>query len=334
MSPVRSKRPTLKTISELSGFAVPTVSRALKGAPDIGKSTKETVQRIAREIGYVPNRAGVRLKTGKTNVISLVLSTEQDMLNHPARLISSFAGTLRDTNYHVIVTPFFPDEEPLKPVEYIVETGSADAIVLNQIKPEDERVAYLMERNFPFATHGRTKWSQSHPYFDFDNDQFGRHAVAELARRGRENLALIAPPPDQNYGREMIAAALDAAPHQNVAMTHIDSVVSDGASQKIRETVALYLDTNPKTDAIICASTASAMASVAAAEATGRRIGHDLDIFAKEVAPFLNLFRPGILSIREDTGRAGKFLAKAAMQAINRPDLAPLQALDFSAPPE
>jgi LacI family transcriptional regulator len=90
--PERSERPTLKTISQLSGFAVPTVSRALKDAPDIGKSTRETVQRIAREIGYVPNRAGVRLKTGRTNVISLVLSSDHDMMNHTTRLISAIAG--------------------------------------------------------------------------------------------------------------------------------------------------------------------------------------------------------------------------------------------------
>lgn len=330
----RSSRPTLKTISKMSGFAVPTVSRALKGAPDIGKSTKETVQKIAREIGYVPNRAGVRLKTGKTNVISLVLSTEQEMLNHPARLISSFAATLRDTNYHVIVTPFFPDEDPLKPVKYIVETGSADAIVLNQTKPEDERVTYLMERNFPFATHGRTNQSHSHPYFDFDNDRYSRHAVTELASRGRENLILIAPPPDQSYGREMISGALEAAKSHGVLITHIDSVASDAATDKIQEAVAQYIDANPNTDAILCASTAAAMASVAAAEKLGKKIGHDIDVFAKEVAPLLSLFRPGILSIREDTGRAGKFLARAAIQAINRPDLTPLQELDFPFPAE
>ncbi len=332
MPPVRSKRPTLKTISEISGFAVPTVSRALKGAPDIGKSTKETVQRIAREIGYVPNRAGVRLKTGKTNVISLVLSTEQDMMNHPARLISSFAGTLRETNYHVIVTPFFPDEDPMKPVKYIVETGSADAIILNQTEPKDARVAYLMERKFPFATHGRTDWSHLHPYFDFDNDKFGRYAVSELTNRGRSNLLLIAPPPSQTYGREMIAGAFDEAAVHGVSIARLDPTTSVEPSDDIRSAVATYMATNPNTDAIICASTASAMAAVAAVENPGRHIGTDIDVFAKEVAPFLKLFRPGILSVREDTGLAGQFLARAAMQAINRPELPPLQDLDFPAP--
>ena len=94
------ERPTLKTISRITGLAVTTVSRALHDAPDIGSGTKKRVQETAIRIGYRPNRAGVRLRTGKTNVISLVLSTDHDVMNNTARLISSIAGTLHGTTYH------------------------------------------------------------------------------------------------------------------------------------------------------------------------------------------------------------------------------------------
>lgn len=329
MPPQRSTRPTLKTISQLSGFAVPTVSRALKGAPDIGKSTRETVQRIAREIGYVPNRAGVRLKTGKTNVISLVLSTEHDMMNHTARLISALAGALRDTNYHLIVTPYFPDEDPMKPVKYIVETGSADAVILNQTEPEDARIAYLMERNFPFATHGRTNASRLHPYFDFDNEEYGRYAIRKLAERGRTTLLLIAPPINQSYARMMIEGAADEAAKLGLDFSLLEAATSDDQTQVIQSAAMEHLRTLPETDGVLSASTAAAMASVAAIEALDRKVAEDVDIIGKEAVDFLTLFRPGILSVQEDVGRAGAFLAEAAIQAINRPDLPPMQGLDF-----
>ena len=105
-------RPTLKTISQATGLAVATVSRALNDAPDIGRETKRRVHEVAQQLGYRPNRAGVRLRTGKTNVISLVISTEHEMVNqHTGRLISSIAGALRGTAYHMIVTPYFPSED-------------------------------------------------------------------------------------------------------------------------------------------------------------------------------------------------------------------------------
>ena len=79
----------LKQLADILNLSQTTVSRALNDAPDIGADTKKLVRRIASDIGYVPNRAGVRLRTGRTNVITLVLTTEPDMMDHTARLIAS-----------------------------------------------------------------------------------------------------------------------------------------------------------------------------------------------------------------------------------------------------
>ncbi|MDA9865152.1 LacI family transcriptional regulator [bacterium] len=329
MSASTTSRPTLKTISELSGFAVPTVSRALKDAPDIGAKTKATVRRIANEIGYVPNRAGVRLKTGKTNVISLVLSTDHDMMNHTARLISAIAGGLRDTPYHMIITPYFPNEDPLKAIRYIVETGSADAVILNQTQPKDERIAYLMDRKFPFATHGRTDWASQHSYFDFDNEVYARKAIADLARRGRKSVLLIAPPINQNYSRNMIDGAFDEAKIHGLTAKILETTTSDDGNRAIRTAVSNELAERTNHDAILCASPAAAMGAIAALEELGFVLGQDIDVYAKEAVSFLTLFRPAILAVREDVGKAGDFLAKAAMQAIIDPNAPPMQGLDM-----
>lgn len=325
---LREGKPTLKTISRISGLAVPTVSRALNDAPDIGASTKELIRGIAREVGYVPNRAGVRLRTGRTNVISLVMSTELDLMSHTARLISSVAGGLRGTPYHLIVTPFFPDQDPMTPVKYIVETGSADAIIMNQIKPNDPRVDYLLERKFPFATHGRTADASRHPYYDYDNEAFGRLAAQELVKRGRRDILLVAPPQEHAYAQHMIAGVTDVAREHGVSLTISDPVTSDNTSPLVVSYVDSYLKSGKPVDAIITASTSSAMAAVSALETNGKTVGQEVDVFAKEAVPFLKLFRADILTVAEEVGSAGEFLAKAAIQAIRTPDAPPMQGLE------
>src|ERR1044072_3598261 len=77
----------LKTLAFMTGLGVTTVSRALKDAPEIGAETRRRVQLVARQIGYRPNRAGVRLRTGKTNVISLVLNTEREIMSFVSDII-------------------------------------------------------------------------------------------------------------------------------------------------------------------------------------------------------------------------------------------------------
>ncbi|MCR8726433.1 LacI family transcriptional regulator [Frigidibacter sp. ROC022] len=321
-------RPTLKTISQLTGLAVATVSRALHDAPDIGEATKRRVQETADRVGYRPNRAGVRLRTGKTNVISLVLSTDHDVMNHTARLISSIAGGLRSTPYHMIVTPYFPSEDPMVPVRYVVETQSADALILNQIEPRDPRIAWLLERGFPFATHGRSVWGDRHAWFDFDNTRFGEIACEELARRGRRNVLIVAPPMGQNYAQNMVDGATRQCAASGITCRVAEGVTSDDTSAHIQSRMAEELTRDPGIDGVISASTTACMAVVAAVEDSGRKVGADVDLFSKEAVPFLRRFRREILAVHEDVATAGAFLAKAAMERVADPNKPPMQGLE------
>ncbi|MEJ2030876.1 MAG: LacI family transcriptional regulator, partial [Maritimibacter sp.] len=300
-----TRKPTLKTIAEISGLAVATVSRALNDAPDIRADTKVLVRRIAADIGYVPNRAGVRLRTGRTNVISLILATESDVMDNTSKLISAIAGTLRDTPYHLIVTPYFPDQDPMEPVRYMVETGSADAIILNQTQPDDPRVKYLIEKGFPFATHGRTSLGVEHAYFDYDNAAYGKIVVRRLVQRGCKSIVMLAPPLWQSYSRHMSDAARAESARLGVAFQVENCATADDPNDRVRACVAERLRTNPEVDGYICASAQSAMATVAGVEDVGRSVGTDIQVAAKEAVPLLNLFRKEIIVLPEDVSRAG-----------------------------
>src|SRR3569832_781483 len=157
------ERPTLKTIAFMTGLGVTTVSRALKDAPEIGAATRRRVQLVAQQVGYRPNRAGVRLRTGKTIVISLVLNTEEQIMGFVSDIIYGISEELAQTPYHLIVTPYSRALDPMEPVRYVVETGAADGIIISRMEPDDPRVRYMSERGFPFATHGRTDMVIAHP---------------------------------------------------------------------------------------------------------------------------------------------------------------------------
>jgi LacI family transcriptional regulator len=316
--PTDSERPTLKTIAAETGLAIATVSRALKDAPDIGEETKRRVRETAERLGYRPNRAGVRLRTGKTNVIALTLSTESDVMNHTSRLIYSIAAAMRGTAYHLVVMPFFPDQDPMDPVRYLVETESADGIILNQTRPDDARVRYLAEHRFPFATHGRTEMGFDHPYFDYDNEAFGRVTVQALAQRGRKNLLLVPPPSEHNYSQHMQLGFLTEAAKLGLGAHIMTEANSDCSSRMIEMAVAVRMRQFPRIDGLIAGSTTAAMAAVAGAEEAGQVIGQDFDVASKEAISFLRRFRKEIIVFGEDVDRAGTFLAQAVMAAIER----------------
>src|SRR6478609_6599135 len=184
-------RPTLKTIAFMTGLGITTVSRALKDAPDIGSETKERVRLVARQLGYQPNRAGVRLRTGKTNVIALVLSIEQELMGFTSQMVQGISEVLGGTQYHLVVTPHSFQKDPMVPVRYILDTGSADGVIISRMEPEDPRVRLMTERNLPFVTHGRTDMGIVHPFHDFDNEAYVYQAAQRLVQRGRRRIALL-----------------------------------------------------------------------------------------------------------------------------------------------
>jgi LacI family transcriptional regulator len=245
-------RPTLKTIAFMTGLGVTTVSRALKDAPDIGEETRRRVQLVARQVGYRPNRAGVRLRTGKTNVISLVLNTDEQIMSFVSDIIYGISETLADTPYHLIVTPYSIRNDPLAPVRYVVETASADGIIISRTEPDDARVHYMHERGFPFATHGRTETGIEHPFHDFDNALFARQAVERLAGLGRRRLALLGPPANLTYHRHMGDGFADAVAEAGLASHPLRALSIDRPFDEIREGIAAIMRGSTRPDGFVC----------------------------------------------------------------------------------
>lgn len=323
------ERPTLKTIARLSGLAVPTVSRALADAPDIRKDTKRRIREIAKQIGYRPNRAGVRLRTGRTNVISVVMSNEHDAMNNTGQLIASITTALRGTPYHVIITPYFSDEDPMVPIRYIVETGSADGLIINQTEPDDARVRYLMEHKFPFVAHGRTDMPEQHAYFDYDNTAFGTLAIDALAERGRKHVAILAPPMTQTYAIHMITGARQAADAHGIKVSIVEGATSHSTIATVERAMQALFARPDRPDGLIAPSIGGCVTMVSSLERMGLVLERDFDIAAKEALSFLRRFRPGILVLEENADEAGDFLARAVMHRISHPDEPPMQRLVY-----
>ncbi len=310
-------RPTLKTIAYMTGLGVTTVSRALHDAPDIGQATKERVRLVAAQIGYRPNRAGVRLRTGKTNVISLVLSLETEVMGLTSDLVFGISETLSGTPYHLIVTPYNLSSDPLEPIRYIVETGSADGLILSRTEPMDARVRYLHERGFPFATHGRTELGIEHPYFDFDNERYAEIAVDRLVARGRRRLALLAPPWHLTYARHMTAGFQKGVERHDLIDIPLRGVTTDSSNADIRSQIARIMTSQRRPDGIVCGTAMAAISAISAAEGAGLVIGRDFDVAVKEHFDLMRRFRSEIEVVHEDVREAGVGLAEAVICKID-----------------
>ena len=320
------ERPTLKTIAYLAGLGVTTVSRALKNGPEIGEETKERVRQIAKQVGYRPNRAGVRLRTGKTNVICLILNTEEGSMGLVSEMVYGITEVLAETPYHLVITPYSLSD-PMEPVRYIVETRSADGVIISRTEPKDPRVSYLLEHHLPFATHGRTDMGVIHPWHDYDNESYAYNAVKLLAERGRCRIALSGPPPHLLYARHTARGFERAMRDLKLDIFPLSALNVDSPADAIRKhgrEIGLSAD---RPDGIVASSAMSALALLGGLEEAGLKIGRDIDIVTKQSTSFIGWYKPEILTIREDFRMAGRDLARSVLAWIDGADPVTLQHL-------
>lgn len=320
------ERPTLKTIAYMTGLGVTTVSRALKDAPDIGAETKARVRLVASQLGYQPNRAGVRLRTGKTNVIALVLSIDEEILGFTSQMMFGITEVLAGTPYHLVVTPYSHSKDPMVPVRYILDTDSADGVIISRTEPDDPRVRLLSERNLPFVAHGRTEMGIVHPFHDFDNERFAKEAVRALVAKGRRRIALLSPPGRLTYythTRLGFQAGLAQYGAEEVPLRiTIDAPLAD-----IRNATERLMRSADPPDGIVSAAGGGAIALNAGIEAAGLRLGKDVDMVAKQSTHILNWIRPEIITVYEDVRHAGRELARSLIRSIDGVDPAQLQSI-------
>lgn len=319
-------RPTLRTVAEASGFAVTTVSRALAGDEKIAEATRKEVHRIAAKLGYVPDRAAQRLRTGRTNVIALVLSPHEEIIGFRGSMIAGLQLAVAGTAYHITMAPYDGDADPMVPVRHIVRNGLADGIVFSGTQPADPRVTFLNDAGFPFVSHGRTDSATPHPWCDYDNAAFARLAVKRLCAKGRRRLLLIPPQPDRTYARHM-TEGFTAATHEVGVQGFTDPALTLSARTQSLQDGAQRLVSEKGIDGFICPGEVAAMAVLAGLHDGQVRFGTDVDVVAKQTSGTFDLYRPRIDTIYEDVRAAGEALGHLLLQRIAGADPAGLNVL-------
>lgn len=323
----QSGKPTLRTIADLTGLAVTTVSRALSDDPLINHETRRRIAKVAADIGYSPDRAAQRLKTGRTNVISVLLDPHEEILGFGTSIMLGITNALAGTPYHLIVMPNFVKSSNVEAVQYIVRNNLADGLIFTRTEPLDPRVRLLIESDFPFVTHGRTEFSTPHAFVDYDNFAFAYEAARRLISKGRSKLTIILPPPRLTFSQHMRHGFMTAVREAGIAFEIPESLDLDSPARAIRDHFRTRASQDDAPDGLICPGEVSAMAAVTGHDEAGRMLGREYDIVAKQTSQLLTDIQPGIDTIYEDLTAAGEQLGRMLLRRIAGESAGSLQLL-------
>jgi LacI family transcriptional regulator len=91
----------LKDIAERAGVAIMTVSKALRGEPDVSPTTRARIKALAQQMGYVPDSAAQGLRSRTSRTFGVVISSITDPIF--TRVVHAIAERAHETGYDVFI---------------------------------------------------------------------------------------------------------------------------------------------------------------------------------------------------------------------------------------
>ena len=149
-----SKVVSLKDISARCGVSVATVSKALNNQQDISLETRERIQRVAAEMGYMANAAARMLKTNRSyNIGVLFVDRRSSGLAHEffSTVLDSVRVEAEHRGYDITFINENVGNQKSSYLQHCLYRG-VDGVVIASVDFEDPMVVELVSSDLPVVT--------------------------------------------------------------------------------------------------------------------------------------------------------------------------------------
>jgi LacI family transcriptional regulator, repressor for deo operon, udp, cdd, tsx, nupC, and nupG len=269
----------IEDVARAAGVSTATVSRALRGLPNVSEATRRRVHAEAARLGYVPTPSASSLATGRTRTIGLLTPWVSRWFF--ANVIEGAERALRDVGYDVLLHTFVVRrDEPRRRLDPDVLRHRVDGTLVVGLPLDEEEVRSLVGLDRPLAFVGSGPEDQV--TVRLDDVATGYAATRHLLDLGHRVVGHVtgvpdlvsswSPPAERSlgYARALAEAGIDVDP---VLSANGDFDVEGG-----RASTAELLRRRPDVTAVFAASDEMAMGALLAARDLGLRVPEELSV--------------------------------------------------------
>src|SRR6266498_1925441 len=140
---------SIKEVAKRAGLSMATVSRTINTPEKVHPETVERVRHAIERLGYRPYLTARALKTGRTNLVGLIVP---DLVHSFfAELARGVSGVLREENISVVIAS--SEEDPAleqQEIEHLLDRG-VDALLVASVQLEKDAFQHVAQRKIPLV---------------------------------------------------------------------------------------------------------------------------------------------------------------------------------------
>ncbi|MEG1584419.1 MAG: LacI family DNA-binding transcriptional regulator [Anaerovorax sp.] len=294
----------IKEVAKKAGVSVATVSRVMNHPENVAPATKEKIETVMEEFGYMPNWFARGLNFNRTNTIGLLIP---NMLNPGyIEIAKGVEDVAHQKGYMTLLCNVENDSQKEKKYIDALINRKIDGIVLVSSMLNCQEVESIMEQDVPVVIIGENKeMSPEIPMVRIDCENAAYKAVKHLIDIGYEDIAIIyGSTPEQENLRKLKgyrqALKENDLQEKEIYSLEVANSIHGGyiAGKKI-------IDMEKRPRAIFASSDLLAMGAIDAMRDFEVKIPEDIAIVGFDNIQMSNLIEPKLTTIAKPLHKMG-----------------------------
>jgi LacI family repressor for deo operon, udp, cdd, tsx, nupC, and nupG len=305
---------SIEDVAKLAGVSIATVSRSLRGLPDVATATRDRVLAAAQELDYVASPFAARLASGRSSTLGVVVPFVNRWFF--AEVLGAVESVLSKAGYDLLLHNLADAEGRSRFFSVLPFRKRVDAVLVVSLALTEEEVAALDTLGLPVGVLG-----VKHPGMfsvRIDDVAAARTAVDHLLSLGHRRIALIggdtADPmrftPPQHRGTGYREALRAAGIEPDPTIQRLGYFTVEGGEAAMNE--LLHLPEPPS--AVFAESDEMAYGAMRAIRRRGLRIPDDVAVIGFDDHATAGLL--DLTTVRQPVAEQGAVLAQQLLDSL------------------
>lgn len=285
-----------REIARLAGVSSATVSRVLNGSKLVTPETTAKVQKIIRDLNFVPNNSAIQFKHGKSNIYGIIIPD----ITNPffTELVKVFEGLLVENHIDLILANTDFHSSRTQHSVHRMLLRRVDGVAILTSEQEMASLASLVRNRIPAVTtdHYRTAEGISDIAIDFVAGM--AKMAAHLKELGHRNVGFIGGNPGPLTSRVRSDAFLNALIRQGLSSRDGWIVEGDYEIDGGYEAMASILSQPEIPTAVVAANDLMAIGALRAVYEKNLRVPEDISIAGCDDIRISDIVHPPLTTLR------------------------------------
>ena len=294
----RTAKPTINDVARLAGVSKKTVSRVINRSPLLNDETRDRVETVIRQLGYVPNPQARALALRRNFLVGLIHDNPnaQMVLNVQQGILEALQGT----DFEMVVRPVDRNSSMLlEDVRAFLERQRLFGVVLLPPISENDALAALCDEvGCRYVRMGSVQLDEAEHMVASNDREAVREATSFLIQQGHRLIGLIEGPDGFRSARERRLGFEDALRSAGIKLPRSLIAAGNYTFETGVTAASRLLDLSPRPTAIFASNDEMAAGVVYAARERGFSVPDDLSVIGFDDTPIAAHIWPPLTTVR------------------------------------